>query len=79
MKNYIDHLFRGYGEEFFGKEAMDKITDKQVETARIYSFKTLNDVCKEVIKSGDKESLEIIKKSNILKELFFNYIFSEYM
>lgn len=67
--NYIDVLFRSYGEEFFGKEAMDKITDEQVEEARIYAMFTLGELTKQL---G-------LQKQGTAKELFCNYIFGVFM
>lgn len=67
---YIDRMCRGFGEEFFGKEAMDTITDAQVEKARIEAFKQLEEL---VIKTGPQEG------NTRFAELFCNYVFSEYM
>lgn len=69
MAAYIDRVFRGYGEEFFGKEAMDKITDEQVEVARCEAYKML---CELTQKYGKQEK-------GTLEELFNNYIFAYYM
>lgn len=38
MQTYIDRIFRGYGESHFGKEVMDRVTDEQVEDARVRAF-----------------------------------------
>jgi len=46
MKNYIDVLFRKYGEDFFGTEAMSQITDDQVEKARIWTMNELSELSK---------------------------------
>lgn len=69
MTNYIDVLFRGYGENFFGKETMDRITDEQVEEARIYAMVTVSELTKQL---G-------LQKKGIAKELFCNYIFGVFM
>lgn len=69
MANYIDVLFRGYGENFFGKEAMDRITDEQVEEARIYAMTTVSELTKQL---G-------LQKKGTAKELFCNYIFGVFM
>ena len=66
---YIDRIFRGYGEEFFGKEAMDNITDEQVEEARCQAFKWRDELTQ---KYGKQEN-------GTVKELFCNYIFGTFM
>lgn len=75
-EHYIDRIFRGYGEEFFGKEFMDKLTSEQIETARCESFKLLQEKIEYLISVGYKhtESDEITD----VKELFCNYIFENY-
>lgn len=69
MAAYIDQIFRGYGEEFFGKECMDQITDAQVEEARCWAFTELNDL---TAKYGKQEK-------GTVKELFCNYIWGEFI
>ena len=67
---YIDRMCRGFGEDFFGKEAMDQITDEQVETARIEAFIRLSEyVAKYGAEPGNKQ----------FAELFCNYVFENYM
>lgn len=66
---YIDKLFRGYGEEFLGKECMDKVTDEQVEEARCWA-------CAEVGKLTEKYGRQ---PNGTAKELFCNYVFSEFI
>ena len=66
---YIDKIFRGYGEEFFGKEAMDNITDEQVEETRCQAFRWLDEMTQ---KYGKQEN-------GTVKELFCNYIFGSFM
>ena len=66
---YIDKIFRGYGEEFFGKEAMDYITDEQVEEARCQAFMWLGELTQ---KYGKQEE-------GTVRELFCNYIFGTFM
>lgn len=68
MVGYIDKLFRGYGEEFFGKEAMDQITDEQVEEARCEACKMLNELTAEFGK----------QEEGVVKELFYNYVFANF-
>lgn len=65
MAAFIDRVFRGYGEEFFGKAAMDLITDDQVEEARCFACQGLSDLTK---KYGKQENW-------VVKELFCNYVF----
>lgn len=67
--NYIDVLFRRYGEESFGKESMDKITDEQVEEARIYAITMLSELTKQL---G-------LQEKGTAKELFCNYISDVFM
>ena len=69
MAAYIDKIFRGYGEDFFGKQCMNRITDDQIEEARVFAFNELAALTK---KYGKQES-------GTAKELFCNYLFSEYI
>lgn len=69
MMTYIDRIFRGYGEEFFGKECMDQITDAQVEEARCWAMTELADL---TAKYGKQEK-------GTVEELFCNYIFGEFI
>lgn len=41
-ESFIDRVFRGYGEQFFGKEAMDLISSTEVEDARCKAMQVLN-------------------------------------
>ena len=52
MAAYIDRIFRGYGEDFFGKKAMDKITDEQVEEARCYAARELSRLTRKYGRQG---------------------------
>ena len=63
----IDRIFRGYGEEFFGKAFMDGITDSQVEEARVWAFNELDYLTR---KYGKQEK-------GTVKELFCNCLFGE--
>lgn len=67
--NRIDEHFRQLGEDFFGKTAMDRITDEQLEQARIFSMKELG---RRTIKDG-------LQPDGTLKEIFCNYIFGTFM
>ena len=69
--NYIDVLFRRWGEEFYGKSVMDLITDEQVEKARIW---TMEEMSKIVKKCGSRTEI----KDGTIKTLFLNRISSEY-
>lgn len=69
MAAYIDKLFRRYGEEFFGKTAMDMVTDEQVSEARCAAFQT---TCELTEKYGKQEK-------GTTKELFCNYVFGCFM
>ena len=66
---YIDKLFRGYGEEFFGKTAMNMITDDQVEEARCAAFQATHELTE---KYGKQEE-------GTTRELFCNYVFECFM
>lgn len=44
--NYIDVLFRRWGSEHFGEETMDRITDSQMEQARIKTMNLTTDYVK---------------------------------
>ena len=37
----IDQIFKGYGEESFGKKYMERLTDSQIEEARCWAFNRL--------------------------------------
>ena len=69
MANYIDVLFRGYGEQFFGKSVMDQITDSQVEEARIYAMMMLGELTKAL---G-------LQEKGTAKRLFCEYIESYFI
>lgn len=58
MKNRIDNLFRKFGEEQFGKEAMNQVSDERVEKARIAAMKDLSSL----IRSGRKINQGVAKK-----------------
>lgn len=66
---YIDKIFREYGENFFGKECMDQITDAQVEEARCFAFNE----CSELTKKYGKQ------EKGTTEELFCNYIFGTFL
>lgn len=68
-ESFIDRVFRGYGEEFFGKEAMDRITTAQVEEARCTAMRDLGTL---TAKYGKQEK-------GTAKELFCNYLFDRYI
>lgn len=55
--NYIDVLFRQYGEEHFGPEKMNKITDAQLEQIRIRTMEELT----ELVKMGHRQP-DMMKK-----------------
>ena len=65
----IDKIFRGYGEEFFGKECMDQITNAQVEEARCWVFTEV----------GNLTAAYGKQPSGTVKKLFCNYIFSKFI
>lgn len=67
--SYIDKVFRGYGEEFFGKECMDQITDAQVEEARCWAMTELGNFTAKYGKQAPGTA----------KELFCNYIFDKFI
>lgn len=69
MVAYIDRMFRGYGEDFFGKELMDQITDAQVEEARCWAMTELS-------RLTEKYGLQDM---GTVKELFCNYVFGEFV
>lgn len=69
MAAFIDRVFRGYGEEFFGKAAMDMITDDQVEEARCFACRELGYLTKMYGK----------QENGVVNELFCNYVFGNFM
>ncbi len=66
---YIDKQFRKIGEEFFGKEPMDRITDDQVTEARVFAFNVLSELTRDFGK----------QEPGTLEELFCNYLFGAYI
>lgn len=69
QESYVDRNFRWYGEAFFGKMAMDRITSEQVEEARVYAFRELANL---TARYGEQ-------KKGTVQELFCDYIFSEFI
>lgn len=69
MRNYIDALFRSYGENYFGKAVMNKINDAQLEQARIKTFKDAENLTKKYGKLKDGS----------IKEIFYKIIQTEYL
>lgn len=65
----IDKTFRRYGEDFFGKECMNQITDAQVEEARVWAFNELAELTEKYGRQPD----------GACKELFCNYIFGQFL
>ncbi len=73
---YIDRIFRGYGEEFFGKETMDQVTSEQVEEARCFAYGTMSEVVRGMIAAGlDPRSEGVMDEC---KALFYRYIFEQF-
>lgn len=68
-ESFIDRVFRGYGEAFFGKEAMNRITSAQVEEARCAAMRELSYL---TAKYGKQEH-------GTAAELFCNYLFANYI
>lgn len=66
---FIDRVFRGYGKQFFGKEAMSRITSAQVEEARCAAMRELGRL---TAKYGKQEK-------GTAEELFCNYLFEKYI
>lgn len=65
----VDKIFREYGEEFFGKDAMQNITDSQVEEARVFAFKALDYLTGMYGK----------QEAGTARKLFCNYLFDRYI
>lgn len=65
----IDKVFYKHAEEFFGKTAMERITDEQVEEARVWA-------CRETSRMTAKYGL---LPKGTTQELFNNYLFSYYL
>ena len=68
MLNNIDVIFRGYGVEVLGEEAMSRLTDEQIDEARVYAFTTLGERTKRYgkQKNGTCEKLFIRKCQRML-------------
>lgn len=65
MLAYIDRLFKKYGEEVYGAEAMGKLTDQQIEEARCETFRLMSEMT---------EKLGKLPKGTE-KKIFCNFIF----
>ena len=65
----IDKLFKGYGVEFFGEEPMRRVTDAQIEEARVFAF---NECARLTEKYGPQTK-------GTTRELFLNYLWGEYL
>lgn len=65
----MNSIFRRHGEDFFGKIPMDRITDKQVEEARIFAEQEVINLTKKYGKQPE----------DTCKELFCNYVFGCFM
>ena len=72
MANGIDVLFRMWGETHFGKDYMDGISDKEVETARIFTMNEASRIANEYIADG-KSNDEFLRDFSV-KNLFYNCI-----
>lgn len=64
MGAFIDDKFRKKGEEFFGKEVMDEVTDEQVELTR---YEAMNELRMVTIKYGKQDP-------NAVYEIFCNLL-----
>ena len=64
----IDRVFYKHAEEFFGKRAMETITDDQVEEARVFTCRLIHDK----VEAGECP----IKTDQW--ELFNNYLFEHF-
>lgn len=64
IKNYIDTLFRRWGEEHFGKEKMDKVSETDLILARMYTMTFASHL------ASFGEELP----KDFIKETFFDYI-----
>ena len=71
--SYIDRMCRQYGEEEFGKDVMDTITDEQVEAARIEAFIMLSEY---VAQYGAHEGNDTFKQFFCL-HVKYNYLTEE--
>ena len=63
---YIDQVFKGYGEEHFGKEIMAILSDDEIEEAHCAAFCVISDLLDE----GYEKKLN----DDSLKNAFFEYI-----
>lgn len=69
-ESLIDRTFRKYGEDFFGKVPMDRITTAQLEEARCFAFNECAKLTAETMTKQPKDTI---------RELFLNYLFGEYI
>lgn len=65
----LEQIFRGYGEEFFGKTIMDQITTEQIEEGRCAAMNKLHDLTE---KYGRQED-------GTAQVLFCEYIFNRWV
>lgn len=68
MMTSIDKVFYKHAEEFFGRTAMQHITDDQVEEARVFTCRLIH----------DKVEAEGIPINVNQWEIFNNYLFENF-
>ena len=68
MLNNIDVIFRDYGVKALGEETMARLTDEQIDEARVYAFTALSERTKRYGKqeNGTCEKLFIRKCQRML-------------
>lgn len=68
MLNNIDVIFRDYGVKALGEETMARLSDEQIDEARVYAFTALGERTKRYGKqeSGTCEKLFIRKCQRML-------------
>lgn len=65
----LEQIFRGYGEDFFGKQLMDNLTAEQIEEGRCAA---MNKLCDLTAKYGKQEV-------DTARVLFCDYIFERWI
>lgn len=72
--NYIDVIYRKYGEEYFGKAVMDKLTDEQIEKARCETNKRISELARMHMAQGGKREDFINNPDINIKKMFCDYV-----
>lgn len=65
----IDRIFKQYAVDFFGETPTERLTEEQIEEARVFAFSELH-------KLTEKYGRQ---KDGTCREIFLNYLFDRYI